>query len=201
MRLRIFTLLACVLLFGNAIVGTAGNAVGTNAYYDNLSVADKKTHTDNMDLQMNQHLLPSGYVVPPSNPCKFMSESLNGETEKFNKVKGIMVDYADITLQQKLATHSERLNGMTEADHAVLRIFKDEYDVQTFSDTVITTECSSFMQGVFIALGTESQLNFYSNGQPVPALVVDSAGVQKNPLLGLAVLLTMTGMSHISSQF
>lgn len=198
MRLRLLTAVACALLLGDAAMGQTP-APGTDLYYSGLSPAQQIEYANTMQQQKSQVTLPVGFVVPLTNPCRFMSEPLTGTLEtQFAKVRAVMLRYETITTTAKLTNTDARLNGLTEAEHATLRAYKEEYDIQTFTTMVITPQCKTFISGVFVAMGPEFKLDYYSKNRIV---VVDSAGVQKNPLLGLAVLVVMTGMSHVASQY
>ena len=198
MRLRLFTAVACALLLGDAAMGQTP-APGSDLYYNGLSQAPKTAYANTMQLQKSQVTLPVGFIIPSSNPCRFMSEPLAGLQEpKFMKVRAVMQRYETILATAKLTNTDARLNGLTEAEHADLRAYKEEYDIQTFTTMAITAQCTTFITGVFVAMGPEFKLDYYSKNR---ILVIDSAGMQKNPLLVLAVLVVMTGMSHIASQY
>jgi len=42
-----------------------------------------------------------------------------------------MTRYVDILVTAKLTNTNARLNGLTEPEHADLRAYKEEYDIQT----------------------------------------------------------------------
>jgi len=196
MRLRLFTAVACALLLADTVMS---NAVGTDAYYNSLTQAEKNAYANDMLQSKSMVALPVGFTIPTTNPCKFMSEPLTNTLEtEFAKVRVIMQRYSTILAASKLTNTDARLNGLTVAEHAVLRAYKEEYDIQTFTTIAITSQCSSFMEGVFVAMGSEFKLDYYGRNE---IKIIDSAGVQKNPLLGLTVLLAMTFMSHIASQY
>ena len=46
---------------------------------------------------------------------------------------------------------------------------------------VLIEQCTTFVDVVFVVMGPEFKLDYYSKNR---ILVIDSAGVDKNPLLG-----------------
>jgi hypothetical protein len=198
MRLRLLTAVACALVLGETAMGQTP-APGSDMYYNSLTAVEKAALANTMQQQKTQVVLPAGFTVPLSNPCKFMSEPLVGTIDtEYVKVRAVMDRYMSISATMKLTNTEARLNGLTEAEHADLRAYKEEYDIQTFTTQVISEQCRLFARGVFVAMGPEFQLDYYARNE---IQVIDSPGVRKHPLLGLAVLLLATGMSHVASQY